>query len=80
MEIREDEDSVIVDGRVICGLLADDRPCQFCYKTLSVYFDDFDAYACPSCNLWLEEKCGDPGCNRCPNRPASPFGERAIPA
>ena len=76
MEIRDDGASVIVDGVAFSGFLADDRSCQFCDGVPTVYLDEFDAYACPSCNRWLEEKCRDPYCGRCPNRPEVPFGAR----
>jgi hypothetical protein len=77
MEIREDGASVIVDGRVISGFLAADGPCQFCRAAPSVYVDAYDAYACPSCDRWLEEACSDPACDRCSRRPTTPFGEGA---
>ena len=77
MELREDGNTVIVDSRVISGFLADDRSCQFCQAAQSVYFDEFDAYACPYCNRWLEEACGDLACDRCTNRAATPFVKAA---
>jgi hypothetical protein len=45
-----------------------------------VRIDKYDAYACRSCNIWLERKCDDcenklcPNCNCifCCNRPDTP--------
>ncbi len=31
-----------------------------------------DAYYCELCNKWLEEKCNDPDCLYCPDRPEKP--------
>lgn len=76
MEILDNDDGTLtIDGRVIDGFIAEDRPCQFCHKSPSIYFDSSDTYACPRCNLWLEERCSDPGCRWCPNRPIVPFNE-----
>ncbi|CCQ94827.1 hypothetical protein CULT_2070011 [[Clostridium] ultunense Esp] len=36
----------------------------------------FDAYFCPQCNEWLEEKCGDPYCDYCANRPNRPLNQQ----
>ena len=32
----------------------------------------YDAYYCEKCDFWLEDKCGDPRCNYCPQRPEKP--------
>ena len=31
-----------------------------------------DAYWCVDCNAWLEKACGDPDCEYCVGRPATP--------
>ena len=36
------------------------------------YSLQYDACFCPACELWLEERCGDPGCGYCANRPPKP--------
>ena len=33
------------------------------------YSDEYDAYYCNSCQQWLEDKCSDPTCEFCANRP-----------
>jgi hypothetical protein len=79
MEIRENDATVTIDGQDIDGFIAEERPCQFCNETPSIYFDLYDTYACPRCNLWLEEACSDPGCDCCSVRPTVPFGRGANP-
>ena len=37
------------------------------------YSDDYDAYFCASCNVWLESGCKDPDCIFCKDRPNTPF-------
>lgn len=39
------------------------------------YDNDYDAYYCGPCNVWAEEKCTDPNCEFCPNRPEVPVNE-----
>lgn len=31
-----------------------------------------DVYGCRACDLWAEDKCGDPKCCYCPYRPDKP--------
>jgi len=38
-----------------------------------VYNEEFDAHFCPTCNQWLEERCGDRKCSYCSKRPAHPL-------
>ncbi len=38
-----------------------------------VYHMRWDAACCPSCNEWKEEKCSDPECEYCANRPDLPL-------
>lgn len=57
-----------------------DRPrsiywqCPACH-TRSQYVEDHDAYACPTCNKWLEDACEDADCPMCSTRAAQPFPE-----
>jgi hypothetical protein len=36
------------------------------------YSNKYDAYYCELCNIWLEEKCEDEGCDFCVERPEKP--------
>lgn len=47
---------------------SDIHKCSDC-KVKSVRCDLFDAYFCPKCERWLEDKCKDPACKFCANRP-----------
>jgi hypothetical protein len=37
------------------------------------YADLYDAYFCHDCNEWLEERCKDPACEECAERPDRPL-------
>lgn len=37
--------------------------------------EEYDAYYCETCNKWLEDKCDDPTCEFCINRPVTPKEE-----
>ncbi len=39
------------------------------------YNHRFDAFACLTCDEWLESKCHDPFCNYCSKRPKKPSSE-----
>ena len=39
------------------------------------YNEQFDAYYCKYCDVWLESKCPDINCEFCYNRPIKPSGE-----
>lgn len=45
--------------------------CPHC-ESEKQYNIKYDAYYCELCNIWLEEKCSDPGCNFCFIRPEKP--------
>ena len=77
MDIREELGSgtVTVKGHTIAGFLEPNRACQYCRSSPVVYVDNFDAYACPYCSCWLEDKCDDPQCSYCPGRPENPFSD-----
>ena len=36
------------------------------------YSNQYDSYYCELCNVWLERKCDDTGCEFCSNRPEKP--------
>ena len=40
----------------------------------SIYSEKYDAYYCPECDKWLEEKCPSSFCEYCANRPERPNG------
>jgi hypothetical protein len=63
---------VLIDGYVIDGFVDDETHCRTCGGP-RVYYDDYDAFFCPECNLWLESRCDDPGCSYCRNRPDKPL-------
>lgn len=46
--------------------------CPFCNSN-SFYSQKYDAYYCNECNIWLEPKCTDEGCQFCKNRPVRPI-------
>ena len=41
-----------------------------------VYYLAYDATCCPTCNVWLDLLCSDPGCIHCRCRPDRPWAER----
>ncbi|MCE4048833.1 MULTISPECIES: hypothetical protein [Bacillaceae] len=72
MKIEEKDDLVIIDGIEIDGSIDMEQHCKKCQHNL-VYYEDYDAYFCPSCNEWTEVKCEDPNCSYCPKRPEKPL-------
>ncbi|WML48750.1 hypothetical protein RCG23_00990 [Neobacillus sp. PS3-34] len=72
MNLKVTDDSVIIDGYEIEGFIDKELCCNKCSTSL-VYYEDFDAYFCPKCNLWTEAACDDPDCIYCPNRPEKPL-------
>jgi len=45
--------------------------CKNCDSRLQ-YSEEFDAYFCEACNQWKDERCGDPDCPYCIERPERP--------
>lgn len=45
--------------------------CPFC-RTVLFYNTTFDAWWCPRCDKWAEDKCGDDKCDFCSDRPDHP--------
>ena len=72
---NEQDGTVTIDGAItIDGLVMDikDAQCDKCQSEV-IYYDDYDAYFCAYCNVWLEDRCGEPGCGYCANRPEKPL-------
>ncbi len=71
--VKEDEShgTVTIDGKTIVGFV-DEQRCATC-TTERVYYDSFDAYFCPSCNVWLEHGCSGSSCDYCRDRPTAPM-------
>ncbi len=72
MNITLTEHSVIIDGYEVEGFIDDERTCNSC-KTNEVFYEEYDAYFCPKCNLWTEDTCSDHKCEYCFSRPAKPL-------
>jgi hypothetical protein len=72
MKIKVIGTTVIIDGFEFEGFIDEEQYCNVCGIN-QIYFDKYDAYFCPKCNHWLENKCGDQDCNYCPNRPDLPL-------
>jgi len=50
---------------------------NLCPEHLSaIYNTKYDAYYCPVCLKWLEDKCGDPNCSFCKERLKIPNNEQ----
>lgn len=45
--------------------------CYSCNEDLS-YSEKWDAYFCKHCNIWSENRCTDPICFFCQDRPERP--------
>lgn len=69
---ERERDIVRIDGVEICGWIAEGSKCLKCGDS-QIYFDDYDAYFCPTCNAWLESRCSDAPCSYCCQRPAQPL-------
>lgn len=46
------------------------RPCYQCHS-VTFYNDEYDAYFCTKCDMWLEKRCGSL-CEFCTERPETP--------
>ncbi|KYG92121.1 hypothetical protein MHH70_03455 [Metasolibacillus sp. FSL H7-0170] len=74
MNIRQEDDYVIINGFKIEGRILEER-CQQC-RSQKIRDDQYDAYFCATCNKWLEEKCNDSDCHYCSQRPNKPIPEQ----
>jgi hypothetical protein len=46
--------------------------CSLC-DSITEYSSEYDAYYCPYCNQWIEDKCDSPICELCRDRPDRPI-------
>jgi len=47
--------------------------CKSCEpKGFAIYNEQYDAYHCTKCKIWIEKQCGDTRCGFCVNRPENP--------
>lgn len=51
------------------------KECPKC-GSLIAYSDRYDAFYCPSCNTWLEDRCSHKNCEYCQKRPEKPLNTR----
>jgi hypothetical protein len=65
---------VNVDGFELSGWIEEDRRCPKCDAS-QIYYDDYDAYFCATCNAWLESRCSDASCSYCRQRPDQPLAK-----
>ena len=72
--IENDDGTTSIDGFVFEGGFDRTFACPECGDTeMMMYYDDYDAHFCASCNIWLERNCGDKNCQFCANRPDRPL-------
>lgn len=55
------------------GWVVKDSICPICSGSPLVLIDQYDAWACISCNEWLDKACDDPDCPYCSIRPQTPY-------
>lgn len=72
MHISEKDGKVTIDGFEFYGHIEENFHCKNCQAPLA-YYEEFDALFCPKCNDWTEQKCANPRCYYCPNRPEKPL-------
>ena len=74
IEIRENEEkeTIIMGDQEIKGFLDDDKYCLECSGT-RIYYENYDSFFCPQCNVWLESVCSDLTCDFCRSRPTKPL-------
>lgn len=49
--------------------------CPKCGANIA-YSDKYDAFYCPSCNTWTEDRCSHKECEYCAKRPETPLNPR----
>lgn len=69
--LREEGERVLYAGRSIRGVITEDH-CSNCGAP-AVFSEEYVACCCLVCNEWLEGNCGNPDCDICLRRPATPF-------
>jgi len=66
--IENDEDATVtIDGRIVSGFIAHDKPCVDCGNP-SVFSLGHWAHFCAGCNKWMGKHCDDPTCMHCCHR------------
>lgn len=55
------------------GWVGKDSTCPICGGSPLVQIYRYDAWACISCNEWLDKACDDPNCPYCRIRPQTPY-------
>ena len=70
--IENKETGKIIIGEYEIEGFIDDETCLKCSQN-KVYYDDYDAFICPQCNVWLESACADSSCEYCSKRPDKPL-------
>jgi hypothetical protein len=73
--IEEPERIVVrIDGVELRGWIDEEKACPKCGAS-EIYYETYDANFCPTCNVWLEQGCGDESCAYCRQRPEHPLPE-----
>jgi hypothetical protein len=72
VEAQAREPLVVQVGRTLVEGWTVDPACPTCGGA-RVYFMAYDATCCPTCNVWLDVLCPDPGCMHCQLRPDRPW-------
>lgn len=70
--IENKEQHKVIVGKIEIVGFVDNENCSLCSQN-KVYYDDYDSYFCPQCNIWLESVCSDKKCEFCRNRPSEPL-------
>ena len=71
MIIKEKKYTIEVNNYEFEGFI-DEHRCNECNNP-QLYYDKYDAYFCPNCNIWKEKSCDDPECEYCRDRPSKPL-------
>ncbi|HUQ85075.1 MAG TPA: hypothetical protein VM077_02020 [Candidatus Limnocylindrales bacterium] len=67
-----ESNNIVRIGKIEVRGFIDFQKCKNC-KTLRIYYEKYDRYFCPKCNIWLESKCDDPNCEVCITIPEKPL-------
>jgi len=67
-----------INGFRIHGEISEGNACSECGHRF-IFDYDHDSYFCPGCNIWTEgDRCGDPDCRFCSNRPDKPLPDFGV--
>lgn len=75
--IKQIGDIVSIDGFEFDGFIEFGFYCHNC-GCVEVYYERYDSSICPECNEWKHDKCGDPDCQFCSDRPEKPLEESKV--